>query len=178
MTNEEFYRFCAMNEDLRIEQDADKRIHVMPPTNSDTGNKNARLLVHIGIWNEQHQGGELFDSSTGFQLPNGAFRSPDLSWIQSGKWAAIPQSQRRQFAPIAPDFVVELRSPEQSFPDLRAKMEEYRNAGCRLGWLIDPQQRQTFVYDLDGNVTVVPFDQTLDGGDVLPGLTLRLADLF
>ena len=150
----------------------------MAPTSTDTGNRNFEIAGELAIWNRKHQLGKGFDSSTGFKLPNGAERSPDLAWISNDRWAAISEEQRKRFAPIAPDFVVELRSFDQNLSVLKDKMEEYISCGCRLGWLIDPQARKTFVYSENGDIQTIPFEENLSGGEVLPGFELLLADLF
>ena len=178
MTDEQFYQFCLLNPELRIERTADKFIIVMPPTNSDTGHRNFNLTVKFGIWNEHAQLGKGFDSSTGFKLPNGAERSPDLAWITNERWAAVSEKDRKRFAPVCPDFVVEIRSGDQSMTALKEKMEEYIANGCRLGWLIDPQQRETRIYFENGDIRTVPFSETLSGGDVLPGFSLCMADIW
>ena len=178
VSDEGFLAFCQLNPELRIERNASKEIQIMPPTTSETGNRNAKLLVKLGIWNEKHKLGEPFDSSTGFKLPNGAERSPDLAWIRNERWDALTPEERRRFAPIAPDFVLELRSDDQSLTVLKEKIEEYIACGCRLGWLVDPQGRKTFVYSGNGDIQTVHFEEILDGGAVLPGFTLRLEDLI
>lgn len=178
MTDEQFYQFCMLNPDLVIERTADKILEIMPPTNSETGNKNAEFLVDIGIWNRKKKMGKIFDSSTGFKLPNGADRSPDVSWIRNQCWEAIPEEQKRRFAPITPDFVAEIRSGEQSLAHLKDKMEEYIANGCRLAWLIDPESRKTWVYAENGDIQTIPFDTPLSGGEVMPGFEILLADIF
>ncbi len=178
MTDEQFYQFCVLNHELRIERTVDQYIIVMPPTNSETGHRNFNLTVKFGIWNEKMQLGKGFDSSTGFKLPNGAERAPDLAWIANARWAALKAADRKRFAPICPDFVVEIRSGEQSMAALKEKMEEYMACGCRLGWLIDPQQRETRVYFENGDIHTVPFEEDLSGGDVLPGLSLCMAEIW
>jgi Uma2 family endonuclease len=178
MTDEQFYQFCVLNHELRIERTADKYIVVMPPTNSDTGHRNFNLTVKFGIWNETTKLGKGFDSSTGFKLPNGAERAPDLAWIRNERWAQINEVQRKRFAPICPDFVVEIRSGDQNMTALKQKMEEYMTCGCRLGWLVDPQHRETRVYFENGDIHTVPFADLLSGGDVLPGFSLRMADIW
>lgn len=178
MNDETFFEFCQLNPELRIERDAQKNIFIMAPTTSETGNRNAKLTIEFGIWNKQHQLGEVFDSSTGFKLPNGAERSPDVSWIRKDRWEALSPAERKSFAPIAPDFILELRSEDQSLAYLKEKMEEYIAAGCRTGWLVDPKGRKTFVYTENGDIQTVSYDDTLSGGEVLPGFELRLADLF
>ncbi len=178
MSDEQFYQFCLLNPELRIERTADKYIVVMPPTNSDTGSKNFDLNTEFGIWNKTAKLGRGFDSSTGFKLPNGAERSPDLAWITNERWASVGEKDRKRFAPVCPDFVVEIRSGDQNMTALKEKMEEYIANGCRLAWLIDPQHRETRVYFANGDIHTVPFDEALAGGEVLPGFSLYLADVW
>lgn len=178
MTDEQFYQFCMLNPDLRIERTAGKVIVIMPPTNSDTGNRNAELIVEIGIWNRKNKSGKIFDSSTGFKLPDGAEVSPDVSWIANAAWDAVSQEHKQRFAPITPDFVVEIRSGDQSLNYLKNKMEVYMSCGCRLAWLIDPKSRKTWVYYANGDIQTVSFGSMLDGADVLPGFEIRLSDIF
>ena len=178
MTDEQFYQFCVLNSELRIERTADKIIEIMPPTNSDTGKRNFTLSGELYIWNKKHNLGEGFDSSTGFKLPNGAERSPDVAWIANERWKEIPESQKKRFAPIAPDFVAEIRTGDQGLTYLKDKMEEYIECGCRLAWLIDPKNRKTWVYSENGDIQTIPFDTPLSGGEVMPGLEIRLADIF
>lgn len=178
MSDEQFYQFCLLNSELRIERTTDKYIIVMPPTNSDTGSKNFDLITEFGIWNKAAKLGRGFDSSTGFKLPNGAERSPDLAWITNDRWATVKEKDRKRFAPICPDFVVEIRSGEQNMTALKEKMEEYIANGCRLGWLIDPSQRETRVYFGDGDIHTVPFDEELTSAAVLPGFSIRFTDIW
>lgn len=177
MTEEGFYRFCQMNPDMRIERDAQQNIYVMPPTSSETGRWNAELLIEIGLWNRATGLGVVFDSSTGFSLPDGSERSPDISWVEKKRWDNLSGEDKRRFSPIVPDFVVELRSFDQPLGALKSKMEEYMSCGCRLGWLVDPQDRKTFVFKQDGSVQVMSFQDFLDGGDVLPGFSLKMDNI-
>lgn len=124
MDDAEFYAFCLENNELRIERDSTGKIIIMPPTTSEAGRWNSKIHIEIGVWNRMTKLGETFDSSTGFKLPNGAERSPDTAWIARERWAALPAADKRKFAPIVPDFVLELRSYDQSLPALKEKMEE------------------------------------------------------
>lgn len=178
MDDAEFYTFCLENNELRIERDPDGKIIIMPPTTSETGRWNSKIHIEIGLWNRMTKMGETFDSSTGFKLPNGAERSPDTAWITNERWAALPSADKRKFAPIVPDFVLELRSLDQSLPSLREKLEEYIACGCRLGWLVDPQNRCTYVYFENGDIQTVSFDDVLSGGNVLPGLEIRMSEVM
>ena len=150
----------------------------MPPINSETGNYNAEINAELVIWNRQYKLGRAFDSSAGFKLSNGAERSPDAAWMANERWDALPTEQKRPFAPIVPDFVLELRSNDQRLSELREKMDEYMDCGCRLAWLIDPQNRRTYVYAANGNIQTVSFDDVLLGGEVLPGLEVKLGKVL
>jgi Uma2 family endonuclease len=178
MSRDEFYDFCLANPELRIERTADNQLIIMPPTGSETGNRNSEIHLEIGIWNRKTKLGYTFDSSTGFTLPNGAERAPDTAWIRKDRWEALNAEEKKKFAPIVPDFVLELRSEGQNMGELREKMGEYMGAGCRLGWLIDPSLQCTYVYDEHGSVQTVPFSETLDGGEVMPGLLVRWAEVL
>ncbi len=147
----------------------------MPPVGGESGNREAELIADLAIWNRQTGLGFTFSSSTIFKLPNGADRSPDAAWIRRERWEALTSEQRRKFPPIAPDFVIELRSATDDLEMLRAKMQEYLDAGVRLGWLINPQQQQVEVYRLGQEVQVYELPTELSGEDVLPGFTLSLA---
>jgi Uma2 family endonuclease len=178
MTDEEFYALCMDNPDLRIERNANGKIFIMPPTTSETGRYNSEIHIEIGLWNRKHKLGTTFDSSTGFKLPNGADRSPDTAWISNERWNALPAEQKKKFAPIVPDFVLELRSDDQNLSELREKMNEYVDCGCRLSWLVDPQNRRTYVYSANGDIQTVSFDDALSGSDVMPGLEVKMAEVL
>jgi Uma2 family endonuclease len=177
-TQEQFVELVKANPELRWELTAQGEVIVMPPTGSETGNYNSELIANFVIWNRQSQLGKVFDSSTGFRLPNGAIRSPDVAWIAQERWAQLSPEQRRTFAPICPDFVVELVSPTDDVNALEAKMQEYIENGCRLGWLVNPQKRQVTVYRPQMAPEIISFDVPLTGEDVLPGFTIDLRQIF
>jgi Uma2 family endonuclease len=176
MSDEEFFEFCQMNNDLRIERTAKGQLIIMAPTGSETGHFNSEIHGIIWFWNRNKKLGYTFDSSTGFKLPNGAERSPDTAWIIKDRWEALSLEQREKFAPITPDFVLELRSKGQSLSELREKMDEYMECGCRLGWLMDPQNRRTYVYSENGEIQTVSFDEVLSGGELMPDLEVRWSE--
>ena len=141
--DDEFFAFCQKNELLQIERDAEGNIEVVAPAGTDTGYFNLTIGVELEIWNRQQgRPGYAFDSNTGFTLPNGAVRSPDASWIEKTRYEALSAKQREKFAPICPDFVVELLSPSDSLPKTKTKMDEYLANGAKLGWLIDRKNRK------------------------------------
>ena len=178
VSHEQFKELAAVNRDLRLERTATGELIVMPPTGSDTGNRNLDIEGQLWLWNRQTNLGVVFDSSTGFHLPNGANRSPDASWVKLEKWEALTPKEREGFAPICPDFVVELRSPSDSMETLRAKMREYMENKASLGWLIDRKSRKVEIYKQGRDVEVLDNPMTLSGEDVLPGFVLDLTEVW
>jgi Uma2 family endonuclease len=180
VAEDEFFNFCQSSDmrDKRIERTKTGKIIIMEPTGSETGNFNSEVNIELGIWNRETHTGKTFDSSSGFTLPNSAVKSADVSWVARERWEALPKDLRKKFAPITPDFIIEIRSETDSLPVLKEKMEEFMENGCRLGWLIDRKNEQTFIYRANGSRDVVrSFEETLSGEDVLVGFTLRIADL-
>ena len=178
ISDRQLEQLCADNPETRFETTSEGKLIIMSPTGSESGRKNSKLLVRIGIWNEQEKLGELFDSSTGFKLSNGATRSPDVSWIKLDRWQAIPKDQQRKFAPIDPDFVVELASPTDDIDELRNKMQEYMNCGVQLGWLICPDQKQVEIYRQGKETEVLDNPSELSEKSIMPGLKVDLTDIF
>ena len=178
LTDEQFYQLCQDNETLRFERNSKGELIIMPPTGGETSNRNAGLTAQIWVWNEQSQLGKVFDSSGGFKLPNGADRSPDTSWVKLERWNALTPEQQTKFAPLCPDFVVELLSPSDSLKDTQEKMKEYRDNGARLGWLINRKSRQVEIYRQGQDVEVLESPASLSGEDVLPGFVLNLESIW
>lgn len=178
LTDEQFFQLCQNNRDLRFERTATGEVIIIPPTGSETGDRNADLTYQLRAWSRQNRIGKSFDSSTGFKLPNGAERSPDASWVKMERWNALTQAQKERFAPLCPDFVVKLMSPSDSIEKTRAKMREYMDNGARLGWLINRQQQQVEIYRPNREVEILQSPQTLSGEDVLPGFVLDLAAIW
>lgn len=175
LTDEQFYQLCQNNRELHFERTARGDLIIMSPVGGESGNREADFIIDLGIWNRQTDLGFTFSSSTVFKLPNGADRSPDTAWIQRQRWEALTPEQRRRFPPIAPDFVIELRSATDDFAILRAKMQEYLDAGVKLGWLINPQQQQVEIYRQGQRVEVRNLPTELSGEAILPGFKLQLS---
>jgi Uma2 family endonuclease len=178
VTDEQFWQLAKANPDLRLERTAERVLLVMPPTGSEGGSYNAEVSADLVVWNRHHRLGIVFDSSTGFRLPNGAIRAPDTAWVAQARWQALTSEQRQGFAPLCPDFILELASATDDMDDLRAKMQEYLENGCRLGWLIDRQTQQVEIYRPDQPVEILQAPATLSGEDVLPGFVLNLHSIF
>jgi len=178
LTDEQFWQLCQRNRDYRFERNQDGDLIVMSPTGSDTGRRNIKITTQLEIWNSRHKLGIAFDSSTGFKLPNGAERSPDASWLKKERWDALTTEQQEKFAPICPDFVVELRSKSDSLKPLQDKMREYVDNGTKLGWLIDRQNQQVEIYRMNQQIEVIKSPPTLSGEDILSDFVLDLAEIL
>lgn len=176
VTHEEFEKLCQDNPDLRLELTEDGQLITMAPAGWQSSKRNSKLNSRVDIWNEQVDLGEVFDSSGGFTLPNGAVRSPDVTWIEKSKLEGI--SPDIAFPEVVPDFVIELRSKSDSIKTLREKMAEYRSNGVRLGWLINPQQQQVEIYRPGQDVEILQSPTMLSGEDVLPGFSIDLGSIF
>lgn len=179
VTPAQFAILAAENRDLRLERTATGILIVNPPTGGESGNRNFHLTTQLGIWCEANDRlGEGFDSSTGFELPNGANRSPDASWVTKARWESLTQEQKDGFTPLCPDFVVKLHSKTDSLKKLREKMQEYMENGAQLGWLIDPQNKRVEIYRSGQPVEVLENPSNLSGETILPGFTLSLQRIF
>ena len=176
LSADEFFNFCQANPDLKLERRADGTIEFLTMTGGTTGRRNTELITDLNLWNRQSRAGEVFDSSTGFQLPTGAVRSPNAAWVSRARWEALTPAQQAKFPPLCPDFVVELASPSDPLADHTSKLNEYIEKGCRLAWLLDPKNETARVFRADGSVSVVKsFAETLSGEDVLPGFSFALS---
>lgn len=178
LDGDKFYDLCVANPELRLEKNAIGEIIIMSPTGSETGRQNAKLTGYFFIWNEQKQLGEVFDSNSGFTLPNGAVRSPDVSWIEKSLWHKLNKSQQDKFAPIVPNFVLELKSQSDSLTELQAKMVEYINQGVKLGWLLNPENKTAEIYRPGFDKQVLENPDKLSGEEVLPEFELNLTKIW
>lgn len=175
LTDDEFYAFCQENSNLRLEKTQYGDIIIMPPTGGIAGDKNGDIVTELTLWNRSALLGKVFDSSTGFILPNGATRSPDASWIAKARWDALAREEKKKFPPLCPDFVVELMSDSDGLKAAQEKMDEWMENGCRLGWLFYPTQEKTFIYRAGHSMEeIVGYDKALSGEDILPELTFDL----
>jgi Uma2 family endonuclease len=174
LDDNQFYQLCQDNRDLRFEKNAYGDIVIMPPTGGETGNKNARIIQQLANWTDKNNTGIAFDSSTGFKLPNGANRSPDASWIPLEKWQNLTKEEKEKFIPLCPDFIIELRSKNDSLKSLQEKMKEYIDNGTKLGWLINPQDKKVEIYREDKTVEILDHPLSLLGENILPNFVINL----
>jgi Uma2 family endonuclease len=178
MSDEQFFDLCQLNRDLRLERTSQGDLVIIPPTGGETGRTNFKLTQVFGNWVDADGTGVGFDSSTGFALPNGAKRSPDLAWVKRDRWEALTPEQRKGFAPLCPDFVMELRSPSDALEYVQTKMQEYLDNDAKLGWLIDPIEKKVYTYLPQAAVECLDNPQTISGDPVLPGFVLELGRVW
>ena len=178
ITPEQFEELCRANRDLRLELTSTGELIVMPPTGSRTGIRNAHLTYQLLAWAEKDRRGVTFDSSSGFTLPNNAKRSPDAAWIKSERWDALTEDEQEGFAPLCPDFVVEIRSRSDNFQRLQNKMREYISNGALMAWLIDLVKRRVYIYKPDQGVNVLENPDIVSDASLLPGFELSMPQLW
>jgi Uma2 family endonuclease len=178
LTDDEFFDFCQLNRDLRIERTAEGDIEIMSPAGWETSDLNAELTMQVRLWAKKDRRGVVTDSSGGYRLPNGATRSPDVAWIRRSRLAKLTAKQKKKFLPLCPDFVIELRSSSDRLSTLQKKMREYIANGAELGWLIDPTNRRVYVYRPDAEVECLTHPMTISGEPVLRSFVLKLTEIW
>ncbi len=178
MDEEQFFEFCQLNRDWRIERSAEGDLEVMVPTGAETSDGNSEINMQLRLWAKRDGTGIAFESNGGFILPNGAMRSPDASWVRRDRLANLTAGQKQRFLPLWPDFVIELRSPSDPLPPIEAKMREYAENGASLGWLVDPVERKAHLYKPVAPVETLEKPDRLAGEPVLPGFVLDLAPIW
>jgi len=179
LSQDEFMELCKDNPELKFERTSNGQIIIMPNTGGRTGDLNSEINMQLRIWNKSVHLGKVFDSSTSFRLPNGAVRSPDAAWVAKARWESLSEREQRQFPPLCPDFVIELRSESDLLKELHQKItDDWIGNGCRLAWLIDADAETVYVYRPDAEMQIVQgFQQRLSAADVLPGFELDLSQL-
>ena len=177
-TEDQFFEFCGINRDLRIEREPDGDVLVMEPAGWETGNWNAELTFQLRRWAIEDGTGKAVDSSAGYRLPNTAVRSPDASWVKNERLATVSPEERTKFLPLCPDFVIELRSPSDRLRRLEAKMAEYIDNGAELGWLIDPLSRRVSVYRRGSPTEHLESPRAVPADPELPGFRLRTEGIW
>jgi Uma2 family endonuclease len=178
LSDHEFWDFCQQNAELTIEQNPDGTLVIMPPTGGSSGSRNAYLTHYLIQWTKKTGTGIAFDSNTMFRLPNGAKRAPDAAWVKRERYVDLTQEERDGIVPLAPDFVIELRSPTDGLDILKNKMNEYVRAGVRLGWLIDPQTETVTIYRGDGSTETLDRPETVEASAVVDGFRLPMARIW
>ncbi|MEE4358684.1 MAG: Uma2 family endonuclease [Desulfococcaceae bacterium] len=177
-TDNELYYFCRLNKELKIEKNAEGNLEIMSPTGGESGWRNTEILTGLNLWAKKDGSGVVFDSSTGFILPDGAMRSPDAAWIRRSRLSALTGEEKKKFIPLCPDFLIELRSFSDRPKELQDKLEEYIKNGSKLAWLIDPENRQVIVYRRDRKPEILNNPEIISGETLLPGFILHVKDIW
>jgi Uma2 family endonuclease len=177
VTPEQFERLCIDNPDLRLELTPNLELIVMAPTGGESGKRNSKLNLRIGIWNEQTELGEVFDSSTGYDFTafGGGKPSPDVSWIEKSRLEGV---NIVGLIPVVPDLVVELRSATDSLSQTQTKMREYQRLGVRLGLLVNPQGQKVEVYRPRRELEILESPESIDCSEVMPGFILSMERIW
>ena len=178
LTPEQFFRLCSDNPDFRLELTAQKEIVIMSPSGLESDWKSGEAFGQLREWAKRDRTGMAFGPSAGYTLPNGAVRSPDVSWLRKEKWNALTPAERRRFAPVSPDFVIELRSPSDALSEQQAKMAEYIDNGAKLGFLIDPVKGRLYIYRPGQRTRWLKKPGSVSGDPELPALTLDLTEIW
>lgn len=178
LTDEQFETLCRNHRDLKFELNKEGDLEIVPPTSPEAGWKNSELLIDVGNWSRFYQTGKVFDSSTMFTLPNGAKRSPDVSWMPNEKYNSLSDDEKQTFSKIVPDFVIELRSPTDALRPIQNKMKEYIENGVRLGWLIDPKEKKVHIYRANGEVEILENPVLVSGENVLKDFALDVSRIW
>jgi Uma2 family endonuclease len=178
LSDDELFDICARNPELRIERTAEGNLIVMTPAGGASGHRNLEIGMALGVWARRDGTGVAFDSSTGFLLPNGAMRAPDAAWVLRARLDPLPAETKEKFLPLCPDLVIELRSTSDRLLDVQMKMEEYRDNGARLGWLVDPRERRVHVYRPARPVEILNDPAQVTGDPEVPGFVLELGPVW
>jgi Uma2 family endonuclease len=176
--DEQFYQLCCSNPELILERNQQGELIIMSPTGGETGSYNSELNAEFVIWNRQHKLGVIFDSSTCFKLPKGSNRSPDVAYVNKENWDKLTDEEKSKFPPLAPDFVLELMSKTDSLQDIQEKMQEYMDNGVKLGWLINPAEKQVEIYRQKQKKEVLNHPRSISGENILPDFILDLSILW
>jgi Uma2 family endonuclease len=184
LSTAQFAEVCAANPEAVLELDVQSHLIEMTPTGGVTGARSTCLLSQLQVWSRSSGTWKMFNSSTGFLLPDGSVRSPDASVVRLQRWQALRDAEREGSPPLCPDLVVELASPSDNPEILRRNMATYLANGVRLGWLLLPLSHSVEVWTPgQGGVAptttrVIGEAQRLEAGKEFPGLTIDLAGIW
>lgn len=178
LSDDDFLSLCSKHRDLKFERNINGDLMIMSPTGGLTGDRNSDINYQLRSWNRKYKLGKVFDSSTGFKLPNGSDRSPDASFVMMDKWDNLTNDEKERFLPLCPDFLVELRSPSDNLAKIQEKMREYMDNGAKLGWLIDPNRKIIEIYRPCQAVEILASPLNIKEEEILPNFTLDLTEIW
>jgi Uma2 family endonuclease len=178
MTDEELMRFCEQHDELAVEREPNGDLTVMTPAGSGSSFRNSELCGELRNWAQADDRGIVFESSAGFTLPDGSVRAADAAWLSRGKWNALTPEQRESYAPVCPEFIVELRSKTDTLGTLQQKMDQWIANGAELGWLIDPFEKTVHIYRPGNTPKLLDHISQVAGEGPVAGFILPLDRIF
>ena len=178
MTDEELMRFCAANEPLRVERDANGELIVMSPVGIEGGGIETDVTAELTIWARADGRGKAFGATTGFKLPDSSVRSADSAWVSWQRLNSVSREQREGFGPICPEFIIEVRSKSDRLPPLQAKMGEWIANGVAVAWLIDPLEKAVTIYRPGEQPELLAQPTSVQGTGPIAGFELVLARVW
>jgi Uma2 family endonuclease len=178
MTDDELMRFCAVNDVLRVEREPNGEILVMTPANSNTSKMNMRIGRFLDEWGESDGRGIVTGPDGGYTLPDSSMRAPDAAWVSNQRWRALSDKDQGRFAPICPDFIIELRSPSDRLPELQAKMEQWIANGAQVAWLIDPEEKSVTIYRAGNEPEHFAHPTSVQGTGPIAGFELVMSRIW
>lgn len=178
MSEDEFLEFCTMNKEINLERTADGELLILPKCGGNAGLRHVEITYQLRSWQKRVGLGVAFGSNLGYELPNGAMRAPDASWITDEQWDTAKAYGGEYFCHFAPFFLIELVDDIERFETLQAKLREYMECGSQLGWLIDPYERKVEIYRPGTPPEELDEPATISGDPELPGFVLELEDVW
>lgn len=177
MSDEELIAFSGRNRPYRIERNAEGELEIMSPVGSRGSRWEAYVIRALGNWAES-KGGVYFSSNGGFTLPDTSMWSPDASWVSKGRWERLSDEEQKRFAPVCPDFLIEIVSESDSRLVLEAKMQKWIANGAKLAWMIDPYRATVSIYRPDREIEVLERPEFVIAGDPVAGFRLTSSLLW
>lgn len=164
--------------DMNLEVTKEGSIRMMTPAGNESSDANAEIIRQLRNWWHTHKQGKVFDSDTLFTLPDGSKLGPDAAYITDERLSRVSREAFRGFAPVCPNFVIELLSQSDSLPKTTEKMHDWIRNGVELGWLIDPYERRVHVFTAAGITPTGPGTDKIAGVDPVAGFTLDLNEVW
>jgi Uma2 family endonuclease len=175
MTAEELFEMP--DDDYRYELIKGELIKMSP-----VGGRHAEITVNlsilIGSYVKSRRLGIVCAGEPGFILfrnPD-TVRAPDVAFVTKDR--IPPEGAPSAFWPLAPDLAVEVVSPGDRYEEIQEKIADYFHAGTQLVWIVDPRNRTVVVYNSLAGSRIYTESGTLDGGDVIPGFSCPVTEIF
>ncbi len=178
LSEDELFRFCQLNDVFRIELTREGVIEMNAPAGFETGGGNSEITAQLHTWWRTHRRGRVFDSNTGWTLPDGSMLSPDASYLSAEALARVPQSERDRFAHVCPEFIIELMSKTDRLTAAKKKITRWMENGVKLGWLVQPKRERVFVYAAGQPEPIEVTGSQVEGSGPVEGFCLNLDEVW